>query len=102
MVYGPITNPQIACTYGNGGGASIYTVAGFTIAAGHFLQIDTKRKSALYDGDPYQPQSSAIDWQRSLFPVFPAGGVRSWFNLYGQTTTGVTQCVATWQDGYIT
>jgi hypothetical protein len=104
-IYGPITNPQITSSIavpgGGGYGQGIYTVAGYSIAAGHFLQIDTATKTVLYDGDPAQPQGSALDWSRTAFPVYPTGGLVSFFYLTGQTTTGVSQAVATWHDGYL-
>jgi hypothetical protein len=105
-LYGPITNPQIQVANTDGSGNCYLRFdTGYQVAASHYLDVDTAAKTAYLDGDPTQPAMASIDWINSQWPVVnpygPAGnyGITA---LYGTSTSGVTQVIATWQDAYLT
>ena len=104
QVYGPITSAVVHLqTVANGFSVTgqIPTVSGYVIPAGHFLQINTRDKTVLYDGDPTQPVGNAIDWQNYLL-IDLTPQMDNVMSLTGQTTTGSSQVIATWNDGYLT
>lgn len=103
-IYGPITNAQVSIsTVANSlnTAAQIKVVAGYVIAAGHFLRVNTRDKTVYVDGDTTQPAGSAIDWT-NWFWVDLAPQFDNRMTLTGQTTSGSTQVIATWNDGYLT
>jgi hypothetical protein len=106
-IYGPITSPyvQLAPSTGPtpaGPPWNIYFVAGFQIDAGHWIDVDTAAKTANRDGDPAQSVLGSINWPQSTWPVLPTLPAFTYFNLFGTSTSAITQCKAIWQDGYLT
>jgi hypothetical protein len=100
-ISGPTTGPAVILT--PAGGLSWYLAfqAGFTIALGHYVDIDTDARTVLADGDPAQPRLSSMDWTVSSWQWLPAG-VATHMVLTGSATTGLTQVQAFWNDGYLT
>jgi hypothetical protein len=110
-VYGPITQPQVGLALQNAGTLfRVYFVASFRIDLGHRVEIDCANHTAFYDGDPTQSVLSSIDW---TYLTMSAGYANGWpyippvpesavLSLGGSSTNANTQCVATWQDGYLT
>jgi hypothetical protein len=99
-IYGPITGAQVAIT-GPSDNFLVPFLAGYTIGAGQFVVVDTKAKTALVGGDPSQSVITQIDWANVNWPAI-APHVTYFLTLAGSGTTGVSQVVATWQDGYLT
>jgi hypothetical protein len=105
-IYGPITGPVVNFAMTNPTGAiAVYFLADYRIDAGHFVDVDTAARTAYIDGDTTQSALSAIDWSQMgngwpVLPVLP-GSTQMTLTALGGNTTGVTQVVATWQDGYL-
>jgi hypothetical protein len=103
-IYGPITRPQINF-FGqvNPYGFQIWFNAGYSIAAGHFVVIDTAAHTCWLDNRTNA--LGAIDWPNTVWPVLPNLPDTTAMTLAGDaaglTTSGVTQVQATWQDGYL-
>jgi hypothetical protein len=105
-IFGPITDPRVdlqvmdpaepLATY------SLAFVAGFRIDAGEWVDVDTDRKTVFRNSDPTQSAMADMDWQTSTWPVLPPSPALTYLNLYGDSTSGVTQAEATWTDGYLT
>lgn len=73
----------------------------FTVAAGHFVEIDSAARTVYLDGDPGQPRLSSLNWTGSSWQwIWPR--VTTTMYLTGTGTSGATQVVASWQDGYLT
>jgi hypothetical protein len=99
-IWGPITGPAVTFTDAAGAVFRVPFVSSFTIAAGSFVDVDTKAHTALYNGDPAQNMLTDIDWTSIAWPVLDP--YVTWrMSLAGTATSGVTQVVATWQDGYL-
>jgi hypothetical protein len=101
-IVGPVTGPAVTLTpLGPGFVWQLAFLSTFTIAAGHFVDIDTAARTVLLDGDPAKPRLGSIDWTASSWQ-WVAPGVNYSLRLLGGTTTGATQATATWNDGYLT
>jgi hypothetical protein len=104
-IFGPITDPRVEIQVMDPleplANYAISFVAGTRIDAGHWIDIDTDRRTALWDSDPLQSAMSDVDWSESTWPRLPPSPAVSYMNLYGDSTSGVTQVEATWTDGYL-
>jgi hypothetical protein len=100
-VYGPVTAPVVTIDPPGSPAFTIRFAAGFTIAAGHWVAVNTTTKTALLDGDPAQSVANQIDWQNTTWPVVPPGPAAS-LALTGTSTSAVTQVQAAWQDCFLT
>jgi hypothetical protein len=98
-IYGPIGGATVHLTPPSGVPFVVAFLAGFTIAAGAWVDVDTIAHTAYYNGDPTQNMLAQIDWTQMAWPVLPAG-VDNTFTLAGAGTTGVSQVQAFWTDGY--
>jgi hypothetical protein len=108
-IYGPITGPVVnfTTTDPTSGATTTWSVqflADYRIDAGHFVDVDTSARTAYLDDGT--SALSALDWGAisqgwPALPVLPATSTMSLTSL-GGNTTGVTQVVATWSDGYLT
>jgi hypothetical protein len=103
-VYGPVTAPTVTVAVPAGSTFAIRFAAGFTIAAGHYVAVNTTTKTALLDNNPAASVVSSIDWQNTTWPVVPPNSpaTAAQLTLTGTSTSGVTQVMASWQDGYLT
>ena len=109
-IYGPVTQPQLTITLQNAGTVFMLAfVAGFRIDASHRVDLDCAAHTAYYDGDPTQGVLSSLDWRyfnlagyAPGWPVIPPAPESAVMALSGQSTSNITQAVATWQDGYLT
>jgi hypothetical protein len=101
-IYGPITAPEVNLFPFPAGPAFVVMFLGsFHIDAGHFVDIDTAHKTAWTDGDPTQSVLASIDWINSRWYPLPVSPGYTQMTLTGGNTSGVTQVVASWQDGYL-
>jgi hypothetical protein len=108
-VYGPITAPRIQ-TYNNDGSGTgvVRFVAGFTIDANRYVDIDSSAKTAYLDGNPNLPVMASLDWISSTFVAVnpylgPAVGANiAVVTLTGGSTSAITQVEVSWQDPYLT
>jgi len=101
-IYGPITKPNVQVRAFDGTNTvttNMTFLATFTIGSGQWVDIDSANKTAtLSDGTSVQAQ---IDWQATRFTAIgPAPGNATIF-LNGTSTTGITQVVASWQEGWL-
>ena len=105
-IFGPITDPRVEIQVMDPATKvadyAIAFVTGTIIDPGHWIDLDTDRRTALWDSDPLQSAMSDVDWQTSTWPHLPPSPAISYFNLYGDSTSGVSQVEATWMDGYLT
>jgi hypothetical protein len=107
-IFGPITNPNVFFyIYPTGTGPplptplSIRFTGGIIVGAGHFVEVDVARKTAFVDADPTQSVLASIDWINTTWPVLPILPGYSLMTLSGNSTSGITQCQATWRDGFL-
>ncbi|HEY2303001.1 MAG TPA: hypothetical protein VGH66_13975 [Acidimicrobiales bacterium] len=103
-IYGPVTAPAVTV---DPPGPNVFTIkflAGFVIAAGHYVSVNTTTKTALLDNNPASSVANQIDWQNTTWPVVPpnTSATAATLTLTGTSTTGATQVRATWQDAYLT
>ena len=100
-IYGPVAGAAATFTVPSGPTYRVALNAGYLIPAGGWVDIDTRLHTAYYTGDPAQPILQQLDWTSISWPVLPVG-VDNLFQLTGSATTGVSQAVAYWNDGYLT
>jgi hypothetical protein len=106
-IYGPITAPHVhvwAWTPDPGNPLAsydLYFVPSFVVGSGERVVVDCDRHTALIDGDPARSVISSLDWSASRWPVLHPLEAHNSMALQGTSTAGVTQVVATWQDGYL-
>jgi hypothetical protein len=101
-VYGPISGAAISFAPTIGSSSAVRFLPSYTIGAGHFVDVDTRRKTAYLDGDPAQSAITALDWLRTVWPVLPVAPASTQMTVTGSNTSSATQVVATWQDKYLT
>ena len=103
MIYGPITDPLV--TFDTVTFPSQHFeigMAGYRIDAGHFVSIDTDQHTAYLDDNKTQSVLAELNWQNLVWPVLPVAPDETYMALSGTVTSGLTQVIATWQDGYLT
>jgi len=103
-IYGPITAPNMGLSRYDPAtgtvGTSLYFLPGFIIGSGQGVEVDYGAKTAVRnDGTSVQSQ---IDWGHTTWTNVPPNPGYVQFPLYGQSTSGVTQAVASWQDAFLT
>jgi hypothetical protein len=99
-IWGPIGGPVVVFTPPAGPTYRIAFLSTFMVAAGSYVDVDTRMHTAFYNGDPAQNQLVSIDWTANAWPVL-SPGVDWNMTISGTSTTGVSQAVASWQDGYL-
>jgi hypothetical protein len=100
-ITGPITAPVVTLTPTSGPAWTLAFLPTFTVAAGHHVDIDTDDRTIYYDSNPAQSRLASLDWSQSSWQ-WVANGQATLMALSGSGTTGATQVVATWNDGYLT
>lgn len=103
-IYGPISGPRVNFGIWDGATSSqalVWFLASYVVAAGHWVDVDTVRKTAYADGDVTQSVITSLDWSNTTWPVVPPTPGSSTLRLTGTNTTGVTQVQAIFQDGYL-
>jgi hypothetical protein len=104
-IFGPITDPRLELEVMDPteplASYAIAFVAGTRIDAGHWIDVDADRKVVLRDSDPLQSAMAEVDWQTSTWPAIPPSPAVTYFNLYGDSTSAVSQAEAIWTDGYL-
>jgi hypothetical protein len=104
-VYGPITNGSVTFTEGATAHGGIGFLTSYVIGSGHFVEVDCDARTAYLDGDRSKSVLTSLDWPEiASYGGWPEIPPRTSvvMHLMGSSTTGATQCVATWQDGYLT
>jgi hypothetical protein len=104
-IYGPITGASVRFSKGADpvGNGSVGFVASYIIAAGHYVEVDCEARTAYLDGNRNQSVLTSLDWVQisaNGWPTIPARTTTN-MTLVGTSTTSATQCVATWNDGYL-
>jgi hypothetical protein len=105
-VYGPITGPVInfASYHADGFLADQYAIGfahAFVLGPGHFVEIDTTAYTARMDGDSQQPVEHWLIWTTLRWPVLAPLPNYTLMTLEGDSTSGVSQAQARWQDGFL-
>jgi hypothetical protein len=100
-ITGPITGPAVALTPTGGPVWNLAFLASFTVAAGHFVDVDTQARTVYADANPAQSRLSSIDWTQSSWQWVPPAPSSTTMTLTGTATSGATNVTATWQDGYL-
>jgi hypothetical protein len=100
-IYGPVTAPVVAFSGGNG----VVPFMGTLIVSGsHFVEVDCAARTAYLDGDRTQSLLTQIDWATMNggggWPHIPPGSSVT-MTLSGQSTSGITQVQASWNDRYL-
>jgi len=106
-IFGPITDPLVDIQLHDPVTVVVasFRIAfrtGFRIDPNHWVDVDSDAKTAFADSDPGQSVMAQIDWQTSAWPIIPPDPAVAYMNLTGDSTSGVTQVQATWEDGYLT
>ena len=68
-IAGPVTGAQILLTPTSGPAWQLTFLSSFTVAAGHFVDVDTAARTVLYDANPALPRLASIDWTVSFVAV---------------------------------
>ena len=100
-IYGPVTRALVNIGPGSNLVLTVGFVPGYVINAGHYVDVDTARRSAYLDGDPSQSVIASIDWFASVWGVVQPGVTNNMW-MSGGSTSGVTQVQAFWHDRYLT
>jgi hypothetical protein len=99
-IWGPIGGPVVVFTPPAGPTYRVAFLSTFMIAAGSYVDVDTRLHTAFYNGDPAQNMLTGLDWSANAWPILTPA--TDWnMTVSGTSTTGVSQAVATWQDGYL-
>jgi hypothetical protein len=101
-IYGPVTAPDIRLVPSVGPAYDVRFVAGFTVAGGDWVDVDTANKTAYIRGDPTRNAVTSIDWVNTTWPVLPVAPAQTTMNMTGSGASSVTQVQAIWNDGYLT
>jgi hypothetical protein len=106
-IWGPITDPVVTMTPTTGADpagppARIVFIAGFQVAPGGFVDVDSAHKTANLQGDPTRSVMAQVDWAQTVWPVLPTEPYWSWLTITGDSTSSTTQVQASWHDGYLT
>lgn len=107
-IYGPITGATVTFRRlsDNGVCGKVAFTSNYQIVGGAFVEVDSKGHTAYLNGDRTQPVLSALDWLNMQWPVVPIAPDAATMALAGSpsglVTSGVTQCQASWHDGYLT
>lgn len=99
--YGPVTSPTAQIYRGGVTPFLVVFEIGYVINAGDWVDVDTDQKTVYVNSDPNRPDHSAIDWTTTQWPSIPNDGAYWTMVAGGQSTTGVTQVQAIWQEGYL-
>ena len=100
-ITGPITGPTVTITPTTGPAWVIDFANTFTIAAGHFVDVDTAARTVYADANPALPRLASLDWTQSSWQWLAPAPSSAVMALAGTATSGATQVTATWQDGYL-
>jgi hypothetical protein len=104
-IYGPITDPVVTLEVYEAGTYPLDTyrvqfVTGFIVAPNDHVTVDTDARTVTTAaGDSLMSQ---LDWAATTWPILPPAPAQTFMSLAGTSTSGVTQVVATWNDGYLT
>jgi len=99
-IYGPVTAPVVSFAPSCGAFAMLPTM---TISGGHYVEVDCQMRTAWFDGDRAQNVLTQADWVTIAaqgWPRLPPATTVT-MTMTGQSTSGSTQCQATWNDGYL-
>lgn len=102
-IYGPITDPLVMFTPTTGAAGSFMQMPGYVIGGGHYVELDSTRRSAYLDGDPAQSVLSYVKppaggWPR-IIPGAPSAF--TYLQLAGTGYGAQTQVIASWADPYL-
>jgi hypothetical protein len=107
-IYGPITAPNVSGTVytsvGSGANYALTFASSFRIDAGHWVDVDSERRTIHYDSDPAQSALAAVRWDLPSvgWLYLPPSPGSAQLTLSGSSTSAITQAQLTWQDGYLT
>jgi hypothetical protein len=101
-VIGPVTAANITVTPTVGPAWTLAFLSSFTVANGHYVDIDTQNRTVRYDGDPAKSRLSSIDWTVSSWQWLPPQPMSATMTLTGTATATSTLVEAFWQDGFLT
>lgn len=99
-IYGPCTQPIITWIDPVGGGTlgpKIALQSSVTISAGDFVEIDTRLKTVLMNGDPSGNRYSWLDLSTTVWGPLQAGPNL----LHFQASNPSARCTATWTPTYL-
>lgn len=99
-IYGPITAPRLVGTVAGRTWAFAFTPA-TVIDPGDWVTVDMAAGTVYFDDNPAVSMMGDVSWSTSSWLAVPAGAQVT-FNLFGSSTTTVTQAVATWREGFWT
>jgi hypothetical protein len=102
-ITGPVNGPSVQ--FVQDAAVNIWWVQflpSFTIAAGHFIDINLTNRTVYLDGNPAEPRLASLDWTVSSWQWMPPAPSTTTMSLGGSTFTGATKVQAIWNDGYLT
>lgn len=92
-LYGPCTNPQVVWTSPAGG---VVAFTGLTIAAGHYVRVDTNTQTCLLDNLPASSVYANLDFTATRWYGFEPGATQVQFTP--ATSSSPSRLIATWAD----
>lgn len=95
-LYGPCTNPAVTWVT-PAAGAVVFT--GLTVAAGHYVTVDTNLQTAVVDGDPNQSVYRYVDFANTRWAGLEPGATTLGFTA--TTSSSPARAVVSWADATI-
>ena len=102
-IYGPIVQPRVTFRDPQNNAQHFAFRNTTTIDANHWIDVDPNARTAYWDGDKSRPAMREINWwYPTVWPLLQPG-VRYTMTLFADSggANQVTQCVATWRDGWL-
>ena len=102
-IYGPCTAPWVGWfTYSPDQPVqAFYFQPSFTIAAGHYVDVDSAAHTVLLDGDPLQSLMGSVNWAGSKWLYVPPLPSYTQVQLHADApTSAITQVQVIWQDQF--
>lgn len=99
--FGPITAPSLVFFDGAGNptGTQVMFTNGLTIAAGDYLEVDTKNKTAVINGDPMASRYNFLDFANTVWgQLFPGPNVLRYSASGGSPSS---TCAVLWRDAFL-
>ena len=100
--YGPITGASATISRSTGGSGRVAFQPSYVISGGHYVDVDTKARTALLDGDPAQNvYPYLVPDQIGGWPWIPPDPATATVVLNGTGTSSATQLQISWADPYL-
>jgi hypothetical protein len=101
-IYGPITKPVLTFQIQPSGTTTTFAfLASLVMDANSWVDVDAANHTVFLQSDPTRSAINQVDWNVSSWPYLPILPQSTIMSLAGSSTSGNTQAVAYWNDGYL-